>query len=409
MPQAASAWRPTIIASGTGGFGHNTLRTVIPANPALRTPTITLHAGGDSPVLTSQAQLTQPVFNGGATVAAVKQAENQVRAQRAQLIAAEQTLFTNTLAAFVSVFANRQLLALAIENQGVLDRELVGARVRFRVGEVTLTDVAQAEAALAGATASRFNAGRDLATATANYRQFVGEPPGPLLPPQPLGLPAIGFDAARRLAATNNPAVVGALFAAAAARDGFDLKFAALLPTASIQLTPSIAINQTLPHVVVRDSQSLLNVNAPVFMGGAEYAAIRQARQSAQQAGHQVTEAQRAAVAQLVSAWENHLAARAATDSTRVQVRANADAFEGVRREMIAGSRTTLDLLNAQQALLGSRQTLVSNTANQVTASYAVAAAVGRLNARDLGLAVPIYDETAYARAVRDAWAGNGP
>ena len=79
-----------------------------------------------------------------------------------------------------------------------------------------------------------------------------------------------------------------------------------------------------------------------------------------------------------------------------------------MEREAIVGSRTTLDVLNAQQLLLNSRTTLVQNLAQLVNASYGVAASVGRLTARDMHLPVPLYDETAYCHAVRDKWVGLG-
>jgi outer membrane protein len=109
-----------------------------------------------------------------------------------------------------------------------------------------------------------------------------------------------------------------------------------------------------------------------------------------------------------VQAWETLVAAKASADSTREAIRANEVALEGVEREAIVGSRTTLDVLNAQQALLNSRTTLVQNLAQVVTASYGVAAALGRLTARDLHLPVPLYDDTAYFNAVKNKWAGLG-
>ena len=121
-----------------------------------------------------------------------------------------------------------------------------------------------------------------------------------------------------------------------------------------------------------------------------------------------IDDARRTAVQNAVQAWETLVAAKASADSTRAQIRANEIALEGVEREAIVGSRTTLDVLNAQQALLNSRVTLVQNLAQVVTASYQVAAAIGRLTARDLHLPVPLYDETAYYNAVKDKWVGLG-
>jgi outer membrane protein len=151
-----------------------------------------------------------------------------------------------------------------------------------------------------------------------------------------------------------------------------------------------------------------VQLSVPVYQGGAEYSAVRQARQTVQQTTQQVDDARRAAIQNAVQAWESLVTARAAAASTREAIRANEIALEGVEREAIVGSRTTLDVLNAQQTLLNSRVTLVQNLAQLVTASYQVAAAVGRLTARDLHLPVPLYDETAYYNAVKDKWVGLG-
>ena len=147
-------------------------------------------------------------------------------------------------------------------------------------------------------------------------------------------------------------------------------------------------------------------LSVPVYQGGAEYAAVRQARQAQQQTQRLIDDARRTAVQNAVNAWDTLVAAKAAADSTRAQIRANQIALEGVEREAIVGSRTTLDVLNATQLLLNSRTTLVQNLSQVITASYSVAAAIGRLTARDMHLPVPLYDETAYYQAVKDRWAG---
>jgi len=146
----------------------------------------------------------------------------------------------------------------------------------------------------------------------------------------------------------------------------------------------------------------------PLYQGGAEYSAIRQARQSEQQSHKLIDDAKRTAVQQAISAWETYEAAKSTIDSTRSQIRSNQIALEGTQREAIVGSRTTLDVLNAEQLLLNSRTTLVQNLAALVTASYQVSAAVGRLTARDLALQVPYYDETAYFDSVRNRLMGTG-
>jgi outer membrane protein len=330
-------------------------------------------------------------------------------AERATLIQQEQTSFINVVTAYVGVIQAQQVLALNVNNEQVLAKQLQATNDRFRVGEITRTDVAQAEAALAGATAQRQTSEGNLQIARGTYQQVVGFlPPGDLVEPQPLSLPAKNEQDAIALAANNNPLVIAAMFNDAANKDAVDVAFAQLLPQVSFQGQMFQTDNSSLRSSQANGYQALLQLSVPVYQGGQEYSAVRQAKQSEQQTAKLVDDARRTAVQNAVQSWETLVAAKAAANSTRAQIQANSIALEGVEREAIVGSRTTLDVLNAQQALLQSQVTLVQNLAQVVTASYQVAVAIGRLTARDLNLPVPLYDETAYYNAVKNKWVGLG-
>jgi outer membrane protein len=404
VPQALSGWRPTVVLAGTVGYGDGEARTY--------SSTIgqTINTQTTRDIATAQATVTQPLYTGGRTQANVNRAKNQVMAERATLLVQEQTSFINTVNAYVGVIQNQQLLALNINNEQVLAKQLQATNDRFRVGEITKTDVAQAEAALAGATASRQVAEGNLATARGTFQQVVGVlPPGDLIEPQPIGLPMLKtqLDAAT-MASANNPNVISALYNDAAAKDAVDVAFAALLPQVSLQGQTFQQNNAGARSSNVNGYQAVIQVSVPVYQGGSEYSQVRQARQSEQQTNRLVDDARRTAVQNAVNAWETLSAARASAASLRSQIRANEIALEGVEREAIVGSRTTLDVLNAQQTLLNSRTNLVQALAQLVNASYQMASAVGRLTARDLHLPVPLYDETAYYQAVRNKWVGLG-
>jgi outer membrane protein len=401
VPQALAGWRPTVVMAGTAGYGDGFSR--IFSRDGF------LNAQTDRLIGTAQATLSQPIYNGGKTQANVNRAKNQVIAERANLIAQEQTSFVNVVNAYVGVIQAQQLLALNVNNEQVLAKQLQATNDRFRVGEITRTDVAQAQAALAGATSQRQVAEGNLQTARGTYQQVVGYlPPGDLVEPQPLALPAKTEQAATVIAANNNPGVVAALFNDAAAKDAVDVAFSQLLPQVSFQGQIFQSNNAAARSSQSNGYQAVVQLSVPVYQGGAEYSAVRQAKQSEQQTSRQVDDARRTAVQNTVQSWETLAAQKASADSNREAIRANQIALEGVEREAIVGSRTTLDVLNAQQALLNSQVTLVQNLAQLVTASYQVASAIGRLTARDLHLPVPLYDETAYYNAVKDKWAGLG-
>jgi outer membrane protein len=394
VPQALAGWRPSVTLSGSAGYNQGTARSR------------GIYGDTDRQIGSGTATVTQPLYNGGRTVAGTRRAENQVLAQRARLLATEQQVLSDTVQAYVAVIRDQETLRLNVNNVQVLQRQLDATNERFRVGEITRTDVAQAESRLAGARATRANAEGTLQTSRATFARLVGVAPERLVAPQPLAAPVRSAREAAELASVNAPAVVATLFDEAAGREQIDVQFATLLPQVSLQAQTYRQDNTQSPHTRATGEQITATLSVPLYQGGAEYAAVRQARQDAQRLRQVVDDQRRAAMQQATQAWETLVAARAQVDSVRSQIRAAEIALDGVQREAVVGSRTTLDVLNAEQELLNARVTLVQALANVVTNSYALAGAVGRLTAKDLALPVPLYDMEAYYRAVRNKWFG---
>ena len=241
VPTALAGWRPTVVLAGTAGYGNGLSRefsgldALVGLDPRSKVQT-------QRDIASAQATLTQPLYTGGKVQATVNRAKDQVMAERANLITQEQSSFGNVVNAFVGngftpgVIVAQQLLQLNINNEQVLAKQLEATNDRFRVGEITRTDVAQAEAALAGATASRETAEGTLATARATFVQIVGyEPPANLIEPQPLALPVRTEQEVAALAAANNPSVIFAEFNDSAAKDAVDVAFSQLMPQVSLQ------------------------------------------------------------------------------------------------------------------------------------------------------------------------------
>ena len=415
VPQALAGWRPTVSLAGAYGAADTRARTQVQALDANnriffrdpQPPSSTTSRQERSPA-SATATLSQPLFRGGRTVSQTRQAENLVLAQRARLIATEQQVLSDSIQAYIGVIQQTELLRLNINNEQVLGRQLQATNERFRVGEITRTDVAQAESRLAGARGQRTQAEGNLQIARATFERTIGEPPRRLTNPQPLQVPVRSAQDAQRLATSNNPVVVAALFQAAATRDSVDVQLSTLLPQVSANAQAFRQDNQSLPHQRVTGGQATINLSVPLFQGGAEYSLVRQARQQAQQAMAQVDEARRQAAQQAASSWETLRSNRATAEAVRAQIRAAEIALDGVQREAIVGSRTTLDVLNAEQELLNARTSFVNALSSVVTGSYNVASSIGRLTAQDLGLPVAFYDMTAYYAAVRNRWFGYG-
>ncbi len=419
VPIALAGWRPTISAttSGTVQDGRSSTSINIPAqiDPSTGLPAIingvasTASSETSSQILhglggyTTTISAVQPLYQGGRTTGQTHQAVNRVMAERANLISTEQQVFANVVSAYVGVIEDQQLLQLQVNNEKVLEEQLRATNDRFRVGEITRTDVAQAEAALASARAARQQAEGTLQTAQATYTQQVGSaPPSNLIPPQPLALPIHNQDQAVALAVANNPNVINALFTEASDKDAVDVEMSVLLPKLSLQGEYQRAANQGERDESTEIKEGLLTVTVPIYQGGSEYATVRQAKQTVQQARRQVDVQRRSAAQLAVSNWQNLVSFAASIDSDRTAIQSNIIALDGVERQAIVGTSTTLEVLQQQQTLLTAQVALVQSLSSLVLTSYGVAAAIGRLTARDLDLHVPLYDETAYYNAVRD-------
>ena len=428
VPTALAGWRPTITVTNAYGYAAGKYvepsacpsplggATVPKGCPSTFSAYTADPTGTFSDVIknnrvqeTAQATVTQYLYRGGKTTATTHEAVNSVFAERARLIAEEETVFTDTVNAYVTLIEDKQLLALDRANELVLGDELRAINDRFKVGELTRTDVAQAEAALAAAIATRETAEGNLATARATYVRQVGvQPPDDLADPQPLQLPVKSQIEASGLALDNNPNVIAAKFNESELRDAVDVAFSNLGPNVSLQGTGFYTDGSSLTGTKTYGASAVVNVTIPLYQGGQEYAAIRQARQNYLQAVRQTEDAQRQARELAVQAWETLIAARASIASAKVAVRSSEIALEGLEREALVGSATTQEVLIGQQNLLQSQITLVQNITSMVTASYGVASAIGRLTAADLGLQVPLYDETAYYKAVKGKLWGTG-
>ncbi len=406
VPTALAGWLPTVTVGATAGRLTGT--EVLPlsqTNPALGSEKITQNRNQ----LVGQVQVTQPIYSGGKVIAGTRQAKNSVYAARAQLLATEQTVFLNVVNAYVTVITDRQVLALDRSDQNVLAQQLKATVEQFNVGEITLTSVAQAQAALAAAKEQVEVADGNLEIARENFRQLVGDyPSDSLVPPQPLSLPVASKGQAATAALANNPNVVAAEFTDAADKDAVDVAYSALLPQLSVQASAYSEQGAAGPNTRLTGGSVLGQLIVPLYQGGSEYSAIRQARAKEQQAYASILDAQRTSYQQATQAWEGLVSARDAIMSTNAEIKANAIALDGTEREDLVGTRTTLDVLNAQQLLLNSQVQQVQNISTLVNNSYAVAAAIGRLTATDLGLPVDQYNDLKYYKSVEYAGFGTG-
>lgn len=399
VPQALSGWRPTVTFTGSVG-----------AQRIENQPTGLTTPNAKSTPKTVDFNVNEPIYTGGRTVALTAEAEKEIEAERARNVATEETVFLSVIQAYLDVVRDQATLDLSINNEQVLRRQLEATNDEFRVGAVTRTDVAQAESRLAGATASRQQAAGNLQVSRANFARAVGHlPQGKLLAPNLRPVLPANRDEAISLASFKNPTVIAGVFSEDAARDAVDATRDQLLPSVALVGDVNRGMETVLVGHDTTTGSLVARLTVPLYEAGNVYSETRQAIEVEGERRGQTDDARRAAVQGATQAWEQIVSGRAQIVSLQSTIKAAEIALEGVRQEATVGSRTVLDVLNAEQELFTDRVQLVTAQHDTSLAEFTLAQQVGRLTAADLHLPVKLYDVDAYYRQVRDKWLGFGP
>jgi outer membrane protein len=395
VPRALGGYRPRVAATASSGY-----------------TTVTGRSGGvdvDRSLVGRSVGLRvdQTLFNGFLTFNQTRQAESQVLGQRETLRGTEQTVLFNGVTAYMNVLRDTAALDLQRNNVEVLEEQLRQTRDRFNVGEVTRTDVAQAESRLALARSQVSLAESNLQTSIATYRQIIGVEPRHLAPGRPVDrLVPRTLPQAVDIGLAENPNIIAAFHALDTAELQVKIAEAALAPT----LTVSGQVNQGYEQQVQNDrllSASVVGtLTVPIYQGGGEYALIRQAKETAGQRRIEAEATRDQVRAAVITAYGALDAAKAQVIAAQAQVQAAETALTGVREEARVGQRTTLDVLNAQQELLNARVNLINAQRDRVVNSYSVVQQIGRLSSKALGLRTEQYSARTHYDQVKDLWWG---
>ena len=411
VPQALSGYRPrvSVTASAAESYSRTVTRgttTIIGTNRNIANGPETILADDFTPYSVG-ATATQTLFNGFQTANRTRVAEGQVSAAREALRVLEQTVLLAAATVYMDMLRDSAIVEVQRSNVQVLNETLRQTRDRFNVGEVTRTDVAQAEAQLAAGQFQLLNAESNLTTTRANFRRVIGIDPGKLSPAAPVDrLAPSSLPGALQLGLNENPNVTAAMYGIDVANLQVKVNEGALFPTVTLQGSAQKVWNGSPTQVEQTQWSVGTSITIPIYQGGGEYSLIRQSKESLAQQRlnlEQVRDQTRQVIAQ---AWGVVLATKAQIESAQAQVRASETALNGVREEARVGQRTTLDVLNAQQTLVNARVQLVTAQHDRVVASYALLNSVGLLSPTVLGLNTPVYDPRVHYYQVRDSWIG---
>ncbi|WP_447749834.1 TolC family outer membrane protein [Sphingopyxis fribergensis] len=378
---------------------------IIPGN-SFNSPTRSFSATG---------QMSVPIYQGGAVRNAVRAAKYRVEAGQADLRATEASIFSQVVGAYMDVIRDQAIVQLNQKNVSVLRTNLQATSDRFEIGDLTRTDVAQSEARLALAEGDLRNSEANLIASRESYIRLVGDAPDDLQSPPTLpNLPASAEEAVG-IALNSNPDIESANQLVNASKADIGSAKASRAPKLSATLGGGYnnflgSLSSGVSGVGVTQETSNaaagVQITLPIFTGGRRSAQVRQAQSRSSQAIETYVEVERGVIAQTRGAYAAWQANERIISATQQAVSANALSLEGVRAENSVGTRSILDILNAEQEYLNTQVQLVSAQRNSYVAAFSVLAAMGKAEARDLGIeGGTLYDpEVNYRRVKGEIW-----
>jgi TolC family type I secretion outer membrane protein len=406
VPQAQSNWRPTVRVQGSVTQSYQQEQTRVGEQSTTRTPG------------TASIEARQPIYEGGSNWAELSRAKNAVRAARARLETTTQDVLLRAVRAYVAVWRDQRILELNEQNVQALRTQLEATRSRFEEGFVTDTDVSQAQTRLSQARARLQQARTQLQDSFAQFQEVVGRRPGELAAVSvPDSLPAERA-AAQAAAREGAPRAEAARFRSRAARDSIRRAEGRLLPSLSLSArastTTGLGDDETTSagtnDAIERESASVsLELSIPLYQAGQATSQVRQAKSAANQRRLQVREAVREVEREAETAWNAFTGTRAQVDELRQAVSNAERALEGVEAEHRAGTRTVLDILDAERELTNARVELANAKAEAELAAYRLLRAIGGLSPDRLGLDVDVYDPLRHYGEVDGLWWGLTP
>ncbi len=379
LPQAFSGWLPNISADYSTSYerGKSTV------------------AAGESRNYPHSRSLTisQSIFSGGQTYNSIKQAHNIIKSSRENLRQVEQRVFADAVSAYVDIVRSREVVSLSINNEKVLAEQLDATKDRFKLGEATITDVAQSESRLANAKSDRINAEGNLIAANSLYKRiYETDPPAEMSMPKMEGYPK-DFDKALETALDHNPFLKAAAYNHKSSRNAIKVQFGGILPNASVNGSIRRTGGGGIGRLDSSETESLtLNIAVPLYQSGSQHSRIRQAKRNASRAKYNLRDAYNQTIDNVTQSWKDIKTSIANIEANTTSVKSAKLALDGVKEERDIGSRTTIEVLNAEQEYFTAQVSLITAKRNGIIAVYNLQASMGQLNAKKLVLDVPIYN-----------------
>lgn len=393
---AFSEFRPTLLANGGHTIVNQKFKTPTPPNDRH-----TLHQDHFG------ATLSQPVFDGFKTIYGLKRANHRIMAGRERLLSVENNALLDAINAYYTFILNKRIVRLNQHNVKVLSEQKKATEARFKVGQLTKTDLSQSASRLARGEANLIKAKGDLEISKSNFQRITGQPPDEhasfvnfLLPMPP------SYDEALSYALDNSPLLLESRYTSEAAKSKIGVDRGDLLPKISIDGSSTKNFNPSRSISTSDSSQIAANITIPLYQAGAPSARVRQSKQLAKQSENDVEVARRNITDLISQAWANLETARSTIKASRGEANATEIALKGVRAESRVGKRTILDNLDAEQENLDAQTRLITAQHDEIIAKYNLHRYMGNINEILKISATRQYDPNVYSKRKKHSLGG---
>lgn len=352
--------------------------------------------------VTTQLAVDQPLWTGGRARADALAARAESAAGREALRGAEGDLLVNLIAAYADVRRDTQALRIRARNVRVLTATLDEVVARREAGELTRTDIAQAETQLKAAEVQRTAAQAQLEASRSSFAAIVGRTPGRLAPEPPLPLLPASIEEAFATAARANPDLAAAIATERASR--------ARIAGARAEGSPTITLRGTagtygpVSPLDGRDQDFSLGARVtlalPLVNGGRVQALVAQAKNRNTADFLRIEATRRQVTDAVLGAWNAWASASRNVKAQQIQLQAARIYYEGTFEEYREGLRSTFDVLYAQNQLRETEIALISSRRDFYVAQAALLRRIGQLDVGRLLTGANLYDPAAYTRKV---------
>ena len=350
-------------------------------------------------VRTQQGNLTisQNIFNGGASMARLKAAQEAFKVLRAKYYDSEQKIIYDLIENYLYCYSSKEKYEIAETKVKTIKEQLASAEEKLKLGEATTIDLATAKTNLAFAETERLNRYADYQWAKAFFvKDFGIEAVDITLPSAPGNLPSSLENLIQR-AILANPSVDSARYSVSQVKALELAAKSALLPTVDLQVQRGRSFydpqsdNNYVNGYNNKSTTSSISVNIPIYSKGTEYSQIRKSKHATRLAVIQLDNAMKQARADSISAWVYYEAAQSKMIAATQAVESAQLSYDGTVQEEIVGAKTILDILDTADDLNAAKVSKVDAYTESIQSAYYVKIIIGELTARNLKLKVKYF------------------